>query len=1012
MNFAAFGLHHRRAAILFTAILAVAGALAYGKLPKAIFPNMAYSSIEVTVNRGDTPAKQMDLQFSRPLQAALAVVPGIRRVQATSSQGSVDIVANFNENTSANRDLQYITQAIAALSGSFPVDAQIGAKIVALNYEPVVSYALRAPNVSRTVLAEELQRQSLAIFTGIPGLARVLVVGARPREYAVDIDPLKLAARSVSIADVESAIAGSTTVTAVGHGSARYQRVIAQVNPGVHGVRALSAISVASRAGEPVRLADLAHVHLAVAPRSGDATSMGKRAVVMNAYAQPNADLVRMADAFTHKLPALMAALPAGTTIRKYWDQTTLIRNSQATLRDSIVIGALLAVLVIFFFLGRWQITAIAALIIPLAMLTALLFMELANETINVMSAGGLAVAVGLIIDDAIVVVENIQRHLQMGKAKAQAIVDASGQISLAMIASTTTTIIVFVPLAFTTGVSGAFFRALAITLSASLVASLVLALIVAPILAERFLPAGAGETKQNALVERLLELYEPLLRGALAKPWKAYIVAGLALLVTVFGMLRLPSDFLPKMDEGAFELAYVLPPGTSLAETTRVVVGIERIVAATPSVQAEGNVVGIDTNGFSPLPQNQGFLRVTLQPIGRRPPIGTVIASLRDRVTAAYPNVQMDFHQVLNDMIYSLSNAHAPVEVTVAGPQQAALVAIAPKIARAMSAVRGLHGVFDGVTVENRALDIQPRLGLPGGIGLRPADLAAALTAAVRGSIVANISSPPNVVPVRVRYDRAWRVSPDRLAEIPVVGSSGQIASLASLARLGTAPVQTDIYEVNGQPQIVATADFSGNLSSVIGRLRRALNGVAVSPGYSVSIGGAFTAQKQSFGQFATVAVIGIALVFLVMVFTFRSYRAPLVILLAIPLALVGVVLALLITRTPFNVSSFMGLILLVGIVVKNGILLLDAARKELESGVSVDEALVAAGRVRLRPIVMTTLAAIAGLLPLALGLGAGAEMERALAIAVIGGLSTATIFTLGIIPTFYATMMRRSSD
>ncbi|MHB8145847.1 MAG: efflux RND transporter permease subunit, partial [Vulcanimicrobiaceae bacterium] len=277
MNFAAFGLHHRRAAILFTAILAVAGALAYGKLPKAIFPNMAYSSIEVTVNRGDTPAKQMDLQFSRPLQAAFAVVPGIRKVQATSSQGSVDIVANFDEHTSANRDLQYITQAIAALSGSLPVDAQIGAKIVALNYEPVVSYALRAPNVSRTVLAEELQRQSLAIFTGIPGLARVLVVGARPREYAVDIDPLKLAARSVSIADVESAIAGSTTVTAVGHGSARYQRVVAQVNPGVHGVRALSAISVASRAGEPVRLADLAHIHLAVAPRSGDATSMGKR---------------------------------------------------------------------------------------------------------------------------------------------------------------------------------------------------------------------------------------------------------------------------------------------------------------------------------------------------------------------------------------------------------------------------------------------------------------------------------------------------------------------------------------------------------------------------------------------------------------------------------------------------------------------------------------------------------------------------------------------------------------
>lgn len=1012
MNFASFGLHHSRAAILSTLILAIAGALAYVNLPKAIFPNMAYSSVEVTVSRGDTPAQQMDLQFSRPLQAAFAVVAGIRKVQATSSQGSVDIVANFDENTSADRDLQYIIQAISSLSGTFPADAQIGAKIVALNYEPVVSYALRAPGVSRTVLAEEIQRQSLAVFTGIPGLARVLVVGARPREYAVDIDPLKLAARHVSIIDVESAIAGSTTVTAIGHGSARYQRVVAQVNPGIHGVRTLSDVPVASREGQSVVLSDVANVHLAVAPRTGDATALGKRVVVMNAYAQPNADLVRMADAFTRKLPQLVATLPAGTTVDKYWDQTSLIRNSQKTLRDSIMIGALLAVMVIFFFLGRWQITAIAGVVIPLAMLTALLFMELAHETINVMSAGGLAVAVGLIIDDAIVVVENIQRNLQMGKNKVQAIVDASGQISSAMIASTATTIIVFVPLAFTTGVSGAFFRALAVTLTASLIASLALALIVAPILADRFLPPEIGEHKRHVLIERLLALYEPLLRGALAKPWKAYVVAGLALGITVFGLSRLPSDFLPKMDEGAFELAYVLPPGTSLQETTRVVLGIERIVSNTPSLQAEGNVVGIDTNGFSPLPQNQGFLRVTLKPLGQRPPISTVIASLRRQVTEAYPNVQMDFHQVLNDMIYSLSNTHAPVEVTVAGPQQATLVALAPKIAGAMSTVSGLHGVFDGITVENPALDIQPRLGLSQGIGLQPADLAATLKAAVRGSIVGNISSPPNVVPVRVRYDRAWRVSTDRLGEIPVVGTAGQIASLGSLAHLGPAPIQTDIYEVNGQPEIIATAEFSGNLSTVVATLRRALTKVAIPPGYQVDIGGAFAAQKQSFKQFATVAVVGIALVFLVMVFTFRSYRAPLVILLAIPLALVGVVLALLLTRTPFNVSSFMGLILLVGIVVKNGILLLDAARKELASGVAIDEALVSAGRIRLRPIVMTTLAAIAGLLPLAFGLGAGAEMERALAIAVIGGLSTATVFTLGIIPTFYAAMLRRRPE
>ncbi|MDE2573393.1 MAG: efflux RND transporter permease subunit [bacterium] len=1010
MNPAKFGLHHRHAIALVAAILAFAGIESYLVLTKAIFPKMAFARIDVSVTRGDTPAAQMNLQIARPLQAALALAPGIESVHATSAQGNVDLVAAFYGNTDPHADLQAVTQAISTVSGSLPSNAQVTARIISTNFEPILSYAFDSHSVSRTILREEIERRARSTFTGIAGMSRFMVVGGRPREFAVDVDPLSLAAHHLTINDVEQAIAGSSAVQSIGHGEQGYLRISATVNAHIDGARKISDIPLAVRNGTTLHVGDAARVHLSVAPPQDQASANGKQVVALSFYAQQNADVVNMADAIYARTPGFVAALPAGAHVSKYWDQTTLIRDSQKTLRDSILIGAALAVAVIFFFLGSWQVTAIAAFVIPMAMLVTFVFMRVGGESINLMSAGGLAVAIGLIIDDAIVIIENIERNLAMGKKRIQAIVDASGQISGAMAASTTTILVVFLPLTLVSGVSGSFFRALAITLAVSIIASLLLALFLAPILAERFLPELSEKPSHNKLLTWLLNIYEPVLRGALAKPWKAYLVGGISLAVTMAGFLMLPSGFLPRMDEGAFELSYNLPPGTSLQETTRVADGIERMASALPGVTAQGNYVGIDTNGFAPLPQNYGVLRVTLHPVGTRPSIQDLMGRLRDEVSAAYPNVYLDFHQVLEDMINGLTGAPAPIEVTLAGPNHQVLIGLAPKVAAALSKTSGVHDVFDGVVYENPALDVQPQLGLPAGLGLTAADFNATLQAAVAGTVVAEVSVPPHVVPIRVRYAPPWRFSPDQFAQIPIVGANGAVATLGSLAALDPTPPLTDVYEVDGQPQDVITANYTGSLSGVISRMKANLAKTSLPPGYSVKIGGAYASQQQSFKEFALVAVVAIMLVFVVMVFTFRSFREPLTIMIALPLSLVGVVLGLLVTRTPFNVSSFMGLILLVGLVVKNGILLLDAAHKELASGAKIDDALVAAGRVRLRPIVMTALAAIGGLLPLAIGAGAGSEMEKPLAIAVIGGLSTATIFTLGIIPTFYAKLAKRT--
>lgn len=678
------------------------------------------------------------------------------------------------------------------------------------------------------------------------------------------------------------------------------------------------------------------------------------------------------------------------------------MKESQASLRDAILIGALLAILVIFVFLRSIRMTLVAAIIIPIAMAIAIFAIGQAHQTLNLMSMGGLAVAVGLIIDDAIVVIENIARNHREHPKKSmrETVAFAMGQIGPAMAASTATTVVVFLPLALLTGVSGFFFRALALTLGSALIVSLALALFVAPVLATWLVRPRDHDEEERGVVPALLHRYEPTLRWALAHRRAVYTAAGVVLVVTIALLAALPSDFLPKLDEGQFEVNYTLPVGSSLQASDTAARRMEQIIQGDPAVSAVGRWTGVDTNGFSPTPQNVGILRVALKPPGRRPGYPEVSDRLRDLVTAAIPSADVSFHQILEDMINDVSGVPAPLEVSLEGPEQTTLVRYAHRVAQSIAAVGGVTDVFSGVVYTDPTIRIVPDARALASLGWQQRSLTDALSAAAQGMVAADLPGPVNLIPVRV----AVAGEPLGQDSSGVATPNGPVA-LPSLARLAPPRLATTIFEQNGARLIRITATISGaNLSAVVSGVRRALSRMPLPPGYRASIGGEYQEQQQSFREFAIVILIAVVLVFTVMLATFRSYRLPLVILTAIPLALIGVALGLFITGTPFNVSSFMGLLLLVGIVVKNGILLIDVANKRRQAGDSVEDALVIAGRTRLRPIVMTTFAAIGGLLPLAFGIGAGSAMEQPLAIAVIGGLSTATAFTLVLIPVLYA--------
>jgi CzcA family heavy metal efflux pump len=1000
LNPGRIALSHAKLILFLAAVLAALGAYAYTIAPQSMFPTMSFSRIDVVAETSDLPPDQVYTAVTRPLEAALQSLPSVVRVRGTASQGSAELIVEFDPKTDPRADLQSVDQALVQARAAVPAAASLTAVIVNPNSEPVVSYALTSRTLSQAVLRRFALSRLVPQLYGTPGLSRVLLVGGPAVEFHVDLDPAALGAVRLSAQDVAGAIAAANTVQSVGSGVTHYQRFVFLIDASPQDAASIARIPVPLADGSTIPLSSLGTVRSGVEPMTNQASYDARHCVILNAYVLPGANSVLMANAFEQRLEGIARGLAPTISVSKYWDQTRLITDSQKSLRDAILLGALLAVLVIYAFLRNLRMTLVAAAIIPLAMSIAVLILERSGNTLNLMSVGGLAVAVGLIIDDAIVVIENIAHHLgEAAPAERDAIIATGvGQLARPMLASTLTTVVVFAPLSLLGGVTGYFFRAFAFTLGASLIVSLALALFVTPILASLLLRRAESVTAKSR-PDALLSFYEPILRWALGHRALVGACSAGILAVTVVLLVSLPSDFLPSMNEGQFEVRYAMPPGVSLAASDSAATTMERIVMHDPDVTAEGRVTGIDTNGFSPTQQNTGTLRVELRPGA---PYEAVSSRLRDAIAAAVPAATLDFHQILEDQVNDLSGAPSPIEIALTGTDQQRLIGLAERLTHKIAKVRGIVDPFDGVVYDDPAIRIAPSATQLASLGLQTSDVASALSSHAQGIVATEIPREPQAIPVRVRV-AGDRLGADDARSAPLFTKSGAPA-LDALAAVGRPRLASEINDQNGQRLVRVTANIGGaSLSSVVAGIKAQIASLGL-PGYSATIGGAYRAQQQSFRDFFAVFAVAVTLVFTVMLANFGSARLPLVILTAIPLALIGVALALAITRTPFNVSSFMGLLLLIGIVVKNGILLIDVANKRQLAGDDVTDALVAAGKERLRPIVMTTLAAIGGLLPVALGTGSGSEMQKPLAIAVIGGLSTATIFTLLVIPVLYA--------
>jgi multidrug efflux pump subunit AcrB len=630
----------------------------------------------------------------------------------------------------------------------------------------------------------------------------------------------------------------------------------------------------------------------------------------------------------------------------------------------------------------------VAACVLPIAVVFTLAAIVRAGLRLDLMTLGGIAIAIGLIVDEAIVVIESIGRALEARPAanRQTVIAEAVRRIAKPLAASTAANVVVFAPLAFLSGIPGFFFRALAITLTIALAISIVLSLVVAPGLA-----SALGARARRSASPRFLErIYLTVLRWILRRAILVYAGALAAVAVSAALLFHSPTDFLPQVDEGQFEIKYALPPGMSLTAADALATTFERAILLDQRVDHVARLSGVDTNGYLATPPDAGTLRVTLKPATQRDPFDPIADHLRDEVRYVDPYAAIEVHQLLEDQINDLSGAPEPVQLTVAGPDQERLTKIAAKLADDIVDIHGIVDTFDGVTFEARTRRVYPPHDGPDTVVTFSDDVRARIDGIDAGSIA------------------------DADGAIPIIVKTVGNGPLEKHVRLGPPELNSTVEEENGRRIVRVTAGIeNADLSTVTAAIERrtAHDVAALPPGYTVTIGGASAEQRQAFTEFATILAIALVLVFGVLVATFDSFRLPLVVLAAVPLTPIGVALALVVTKTPLNVASFMGILLLVGIVVRNGILLVESANRRVRDGANAAEAMEAAAAERLRPILMTTVATLGALAPLAFGFGAGSELERPLAVAVIGGIVTSTALTLAIVPVLYVAISRGTS-
>ena len=1012
-------IRHQRS-VLFLLCMTVLGGVAMAlRLPVGLFPNIDFPRVAVAVEAGDRPVERMVSEVTRPLEQALRGVPDVTNIRSTSSRGQADLSVSFDWGTDMVAAQLQLESALNRALTDLPSGTRTEVRRMDPTVFPVLGLTLRSQRHAAAATRAFALEQLRPLLSAVPGVAEVEVLGGEQPEYQIRIDPLRLRAAGVKLDDINKALAASNSITATGKLEDRNRLYLTLTDSTLRNRDDIAHAIVRGGPQGVVRLGDIADVSLEHAPNWTKVTAGGEDAVLVNVRQSRGANSVALVSDIRAQLAASKAIIPADITIGTYYDQSELVRNAAGSVRDAILIGAALSAVILLIFLRSVRLTLVVAIALPAVLLATTLLLGVLHMGFNIMTLGGMAAAVGLIADDAVVVVEHMMRRLHeagglerasstgddiaishVHNVPSETLLHAAGEMYRPLLGSSLATIVIFVPLAFLSGVTGGFFKALALTMAAALVISFLVALFAVPLITDRLTKSLRDAEKAEDAMQRWRDRYGRAATQMLGNWLIAPIVALLMLAAGAASYLHLETGFMPVIDEGGFVLDYTAPPGTSLAESDRLLRQVETIIKTIADVDNFSRRTGLQLGAAGVTEADEGDFFVHLKPAPRRP-IDEVMADVRTRIEAEIPGLQIETLQLMEDLIGDLTAVPQPIEVKLFGANRGELERSAAGITDSISKLPGVVEVKNGIRVSGDSLEVRIDAVRAAIEGLDAQAITAQLSTLVGGTIVGQVQAGERVIDLRLQAMPDLRKRIESLSELRLQAADGHDLPLRRVATVSVKPGQAQITRENLAQMVAVTARLEGrDLGSGMRDVQRAVRALALPPGVRVVYGGLWKEQQKSFAGLTSVLLAGLLLVTALLLYLYERWAVVGAILGTVALSSTGVFAGLWLTGTPLDISSLMGMTMIVGIVTEIAIFYF----AEIDTNdAPTAAALVHAGKMRLRPILMTTLIAILALLPLAIGLGAGSAMQTPLAIAIISGLITALPLVLLMMPTLY---------
>ena len=982
------------------ALIIMGGVFAYKNLQTSLFPEITFPKIKIIADAGLQPVSKMMVTVTKPLEAAIKLVPDVKLIRSTTSRGSCEISAFIDWKSNVDLSQQRIESRINQVKSALPPDVQVTVEKMNPSILPVMGYSLESHDRSPIELKQIALYTIKPFLSQVEGVSEVRIIGGKDKEYWLTLNPQKMSTLAVTPDIISNALAQTNFIRSNGYLSDYHFLYLTVTDATVHNVEELENVIISNNGKRVIQLKDVADVQVREAIEFIKINANGHDGILIAIIKQPNSNLISLADDVKNKIEALKIILPKGVTIKPYYNQADFVQDSVKSVTDSLWIGLVLAIIVAIIFLRSLKASTTILITIPITLALTLIVLYAIGYTLNIMTLGAIAAAIGLIIDDAIVVMEQIHRsHEEYPDERATTVVQkAIHYLFPAMVGSSISTIVIFIPFILMSGVAGAYFKVMTDTMIITLVCSFFVTWLGLPVI-YLLLSKKQDNTAKKKYIKPVILKKQNWVSFFIHQPVVSFLIVAGLIIAVVLILPKLETGFLPAMDEGSIVLDYASPPGTSLAETDRILREAEKIITQVPEVEAYSRRTGTQMGFFITEP-NSGDYLIQLKK-NRKRSSDEVINEIRTKIEATQPALKIDFGQVIGDMLGDLMNSVQPVEIKIFGDNAGKLQNISRDVSDIVSKVNGTADVFNGVVLAGPSISIQPDNVKLAQFGITPQNLQLQLQTALQGNVTNTLPEKEQLSNIRMVYPGSRTMSLDEINRLPVFLPGGKLKTLSELATVQVSVGDAQVERENLQTIGVVTARLeNGGLGTVMKAIQKNIRSqVTLPPGYYIEYGGAYAEQQQSFKELLMILISSSLLVFAVILFLFKDFKIALLILLIAVLGISGSYLGLFLTGTPLNVGSYTGLIMIVGIIGENAIFTFLQFKESLRTN-SVDDSIVYAISTRLRPKLMTALGAIIALMPLALGIGTGAQLHQPLAIAVIGGFIIALPLLLIVLP------------